>query len=83
VWSAEVEQENDGRWLAEVLGLAALAYGQTPMDAVAAAIQSGAMTITNDDFDEMLHFNHQLTLRNEQFHEFTARLYAASKPNEH
>ena len=52
--SVEVEQEDDGRWLAEVVPLASLSYGHTPLAAVAAAIRSGAVTLTETDFSEMI-----------------------------
>ena len=46
LYSVEIEQENDGRWLAEVLDIAALAYAKTPLGAVAAAIRTGAISIS-------------------------------------
>lgn len=44
----EVEQEDDGRWIAEVLELpGALAYGQTPEEAKA-KVQALALRIVAD-----------------------------------
>jgi predicted RNase H-like HicB family nuclease len=47
-FTVEYEQEEDGRWLAEVLELpGALAYGQTPEEAVAKA-QALALRVLAD-----------------------------------
>ena len=47
LYVTEVEQENDGRWWAEVLGLTALAYGETSFEAVAAAVRTSAVSIAD------------------------------------
>jgi predicted RNase H-like HicB family nuclease len=47
-FTIEYEQEDDGRWLAEVLELAgALAYGQSPDEAIAKA-QALALRVLAD-----------------------------------
>jgi predicted RNase H-like HicB family nuclease len=47
-FTIEAEQEEDGRWLAEVLELpGALAYGQTPEEAIA-KVQALALRVLAD-----------------------------------
>ena len=47
-FTVEIEQEDDGRWIAEVLELpGALAYGQTPQ-AAKAKVQALALRIVAD-----------------------------------
>lgn len=47
LYVTEVEQEDDGRWWAEVLSLTALAYGETSFGAVAAAVRTSAVSIAD------------------------------------
>jgi predicted RNase H-like HicB family nuclease len=48
IFTVEIEQEDDGRWIAEVLELpGALAYGQTPQEAKA-KVQALALRIVAD-----------------------------------
>ncbi len=50
-FTAEIEQEDDGRWTAEVLELpGALAYGQTPEEAQA-KVQAPALRVIADRLD--------------------------------
>jgi predicted RNase H-like HicB family nuclease len=50
-FTVEIEQEDDGRWIAEVLELpGALAYGQTPAEAKA-KVQALALRIIADRLD--------------------------------
>lgn len=47
-FNVEIEQENDGRWIAEVVELpGALAYGQTPQEATA-KVQALALRVVAD-----------------------------------
>lgn len=51
IFSIEYEQEDDGRWLAEVLELpGALAYGKTVQEAVS-KVQALALRIVADKID--------------------------------
>ncbi len=51
----EHEQEDDGRWLAEVLELpGALAYGQTPEEAIA-RVQALALRVLADQLEHEEH----------------------------
>ena len=50
-FTVEIEQEDDGRWIAEVLELpGALAYGQTPEEATA-KVQALALRVVADRLD--------------------------------
>ena len=47
-FNVEIEQENDGRWIAEVVELpGAMAYGQTPQEATA-RVQALALRVVAD-----------------------------------
>jgi predicted RNase H-like HicB family nuclease len=51
IFTVEIEQEDDGRWIAEVLELpGALAYGQTPEEAKA-KVQALALRVIADRLD--------------------------------
>lgn len=48
----EIEQENDGRWIAEVIGLpGVIAYGQTKEEAIA-AVEALALRVIADRIEE-------------------------------
>ena len=50
-FKVEIELENDGRWIAEVVELpGALAYGQTPEEATA-KVQALALRVVADRLD--------------------------------
>jgi predicted RNase H-like HicB family nuclease len=51
IFTVEIEQEDDGRWIAEVLELpGALAYGQTPEEAKA-KVQALVLRVIADRLD--------------------------------
>jgi predicted RNase H-like HicB family nuclease len=66
-FTVEYEQEEDGRWLAEVLGLpGVLAYGQTSEEAIAKA-QALALRVLADQIEH-----------GESAHEFISISFAAA-----